>query len=104
MPADNSLSDKSADTFSSGGDAPYPYCYNKPLPSRGIFQDYGYCRHSLDLWPEEYQQGSSDPRCPRDCTNKASEEVAVEFQRVYKESGNAAAAKFTADNWRMKNE
>lgn len=105
MPADESLThDQSAGTH---GDGVSPYwCSKRGIPpGHGSgFIDYGYCRTSLDLWPEHYQQGSSDPRCPRDCPNKASPEVAAQFQAIYKESGNAKAAEYTAEHRRMRDD
>lgn len=97
MPADESLSSAPSARH---GDHSQPYWCSvtimKPCADWSI--DYGYCRTSLDVWPESHKQGSSDPRCPRVCPNKASEEVAIEFQRLYKERGNAEAAKFSSQH------
>ena len=99
MPADESLS--SAPSIHHGDHAQPYWCSNRDAPPNAAFGvDYGYCRTSLDHWPAEYRQGSSDPRCPRVCPNKAPLEVAIEFQRIYKERGNAEAAKYSAQHRR----
>lgn len=91
MPADESLSQEPT---AAHGDGIAPYWCSKadrPPGSRwGI--DYGYCRTSLDLWPESHKQGSADPRCPATCQHKAPIEVAVEFAKIYLTHGAKAAA------------
>ena len=92
MPADESLSQEPT---AAHGDGLAPYrCSKWSTPPRAQFSiDYGYCRTSLDHWPEKHQQGSSDPRCPASCPNKAPIEVAVEFAKVFATHGaNDAAA------------
>lgn len=92
MPADESLSQEPTSATHGDGVSPYK-CSTRPKPpgvSWGI--NYGYCRTSLDHWPESHKQGSSDPRCPATCPHKAPVEVAIEFAKVYKEKGAAAAA------------
>lgn len=78
------------------GDAPYQ-CYSRPRFETGVFVDYGYCRHSLDVWPEHLKHGSSDPRCPKDCPNKAPIGVALMFQELYNDPnhGNKGASEFS---------
>lgn len=82
MPADESLSQEPTAAHGDGM-APY-WCSKADIPpgvSWGI--DYGYCRTSLDLWPESHKQGSSDPRCPAGCQHKAPIEVAIEFSQLF---------------------
>lgn len=91
MPADESLSQEPT---GSHGDGVSPYkcsTWEKP-PGASWSIDCGYCRTSLDHWPESYKQGSSDPRCPTTCKHKAPREVAVEFANVYLTHGAKSAA------------
>ena len=93
MPADESLSQEPT---AAHGDGLTPYRCSKwsTPPSAQFSIDYGYCRTSLDHWPEKHQQGSSDPRCPASCPHKAPIEVAVEFAKVFaaKDGGAMKAA------------
>ena len=93
MPADESLSQEP--TAAHGDGLALYRCSKWPAPPGAQFSiDYGYCRTSLDHWPEKHQQGSSDPRCPASCPHKAPIEVAVEFAKVFaaKDGGAMKAA------------
>ena len=97
MPADNTipeLSDKHND-----GATTYQ-CATHPAPPGPRGADwainYGYCRTSLDDQPPHYKQGSSDPRCPRDCQHKAPEYVALQFVVIFAKPGEHGGAKNAA--------
>lgn len=81
------------------GDIPYQ-CSSRPITVSPWSVDYGYCRTSLDLHDDMHKVGSSDPRCPAGCPNKAPHEVVVEFHRLYsdKNHGNAGAAAFSTQH------
>jgi len=95
MPLDPAVIQEPSKLHNSG-DAPYQ-CSSRPRHASGVFVDYGYCRHSLDVWPEHLKQGSSDKRCPKDCPNKAPMEVAIKFQELYSDPkhGNKGASDFS---------
>lgn len=95
MPLDPAVIQEPSKLHNSG-DAPYQ-CSSRPRHASGVFVDYGYCRHSLDVWPEHLKQGSSDKRCPKDCPNKAPMEVAIKFQELYSNPlhGNKGASDFS---------
>ena len=96
MPADNTISqDPSAKH--GNGNAPYP-CSTQPEPpgpreAKWAF-DYGYCRNSLDHQPPEFRQGSTDPRCPRDCPHKAPQSVAARFTTIFMSKGAKKGAEY----------
>ena len=96
MPADNTLPDLSAGH--NDGANPYP-CHTQPVPpgprNAQWAINYGYCRTSLDYQPPHYKQGSSDPRCPRDCPHKAPPQVARSFGVIFAMSGAKRAAEYS---------
>lgn len=98
MPADHTLSQEPSAKHGDGN-APYP-CAGQPSPpgprdAKEWAIDYGYCRTSLDHQPPHYKQGSSDPRCPRDCPHKAPSFVVVRFASIFAKSGAKKAAEFS---------
>lgn len=91
MPADDSLSQEPSAAHGNG-DAPYWCSKVEKLPAPGAYIEHGYCRTSLDYWPDEHKQGSSDRRCPATCRHKAPIPVALAFAKVYATHGAKAAA------------
>lgn len=97
MPADNTLSQEPSAKHSNGS-APYP-CSAQDAPpgpreAKWAF-DYGYCRTSLDHQPPHFRQGSTDPRCPRECPHKAPQAVAVRFTQIFLSKGARKAAEYS---------
>lgn len=74
---------------------PHP-CHKWPNPPIAEWSiDYGYCRTSLDLQPDSYKIGSSDPQCPMDCPHKAPKEVVITFSKDFLSKGAVEAARIS---------
>lgn len=95
MPADESIS-SAPSIYHRDGKTHY-ICSTWPRPPTDAKWaiDYGYCRTSLDHQPPHYKQGSSDPRCPRDCPHKAPQQVAQLFSKHFAWRGAKAAAEIS---------
>ena len=83
MPADENV------PFTPRTVGPYQ-CYNQPLQAPPAWAiQYGTCRHGLDL-----EARIHDLRCPADCSNRVSSDVAKQFNLLFHTSGAKAGAEY----------